>query len=86
MLQASCALVVCCTNVSTESHTPVTMVHSASAFLLFQARVGRSEEGKWESKVGSESERINRQIGIELLGGTDPVVVTDPDPNRFGFG
>ena len=22
-------------------------------------RVGRSEEGKWESKVGSESERIN---------------------------
>ena len=21
--------------------------------------VGRSEEGKWESKVGSESERIN---------------------------
>ena len=50
------------------------------------ALVGRSEEGKWESKVGSESERINRQIGIELLGGTDPVVVTDPDPNRFGFG
>ena len=48
--------------------------------------VGRSGEGKWESKVGSESERINRQIGIELLGGTDPVVVTDPDPNRFGFG
>ena len=44
--------------------------------------VGRSEKANGKAR----SDRINREIGIELLGGTDPVVVTDPDPNRFGFG
>ena len=43
--------------------------------------VGRSEKANGKAKIG-----VGAEINIELLGGTDRVVVTDPDPNRFGFG
>ena len=45
------------------------------------AGVGRSEKANGKAKIG-----VGAEINIELLGGTDRVVVTDPDPNRFGFG
>ena len=43
--------------------------------------VGRSEKVNGKAKIG-----VGAEINIELLGGTDRVVVTDRDPNRFGFG
>ena len=60
----------------------VPSVESIRVFLhLYIVRVGRSEKANGKAKIG-----VGAEINIELLGGTDRVVVTDPDPNRFGFG